>query len=78
MNKKFLLKLIAYFLALLILFSIVSNAGYNAKVPVVTLSTATQGPLEQSMTTMGTLFYKDTEQISLRDTFEVLEVFIEK
>ena len=30
------------------------------------------------MTTMGTLFYKDTEQISLRDTFEVLEVFIEK
>lgn len=78
MNKKFLLKLIAYFLALLILFSIVSNAVYNAKVPVVTLSTATQGPLEQSMTTMGTLFYKDTEQISLRDTFEVLEVFIEK
>jgi biotin carboxyl carrier protein len=45
---------------------------------VVTLSTFTTGALERSMTTTGTLFYKDAEQISLNDTFEVTEVFIEK
>ena len=78
MNKKFLLKLITYFFVLLIIFSLISTSVYNAKLPVVTSCRTAPGTVEHSMTAVGELFYEDATQICLRDSFEVLEVFIEK
>lgn len=60
MKKKLLWKLMAAFFILLIVCTIISNAVYNAKLPVVTLSPVTSMTLEQHTTVTGELYYQDT------------------
>ena len=59
MKKKFLWKLITAFFVLLIVCTIISNAVYNAKLPVVTLSPVTSMTLEEHTTVAGELYYQD-------------------
>lgn len=59
MKKKLLWKLITAFFVLLIVCTVIANAVYNAKLPVVTLSTVTSMTLEQRTTAIGELYYQD-------------------
>ncbi len=59
MKKKLLWKLITAFFALLIVCTVVANAVYNAKLPVVTLTWTTSMTFEQRTTAAGELYYQD-------------------
>ncbi len=61
MKKKLLWKLIAAFFVLLVVFSFISNAVYNAKLPIVTLTQATTMTLEEYTMAAGELYYQDDE-----------------
>ena len=56
MKRKLLWRLIAAFFALLIVCTVIANAVYNAKLPVVTLTSAATMTLEESTTVAGDVY----------------------
>ncbi len=78
MNKKFLLKIIAAVLLLLIVFTFVSKAVYTAKLPVVTFTSAGEKNLEHELTVAGELFYHGSALVRAPGSFRVEEIWVEK